>query len=196
MEDQILDTHLAQQPETPAPLTYSTIGARFLALVIDGLILMAVMVGLLFIQNIDKNMYFVTAAIQLGFLLFYDVYLVQSSGATPGKRVMGLKIVKLDGTAAGWNEAFIRYLPTLLITVFGQVLVLMAVINIDADYFQELGWLERLGAVGEGDAFLSSIHQYINIGWVLVDTVPFFVNSNRRALHDMIANTIVISIRE
>jgi uncharacterized RDD family membrane protein YckC len=196
MEDQILDTHLGQsEAPGPANLTYSTIGARLLALILDTLIMAAVIVVLTLLNTIDKNTYFVTAAVQFAFLLFYEVYLVQATGATLGKRALDLKIVTVDGLPVGWQEAFMRYLPTFLLGVLAQIITLSVVLNMDADYYEGLSWLERLGELGNEDSSLSSIHQTANFSWIVADIIVFFVTPNRRALHDLIAKTVVISTK-
>jgi uncharacterized RDD family membrane protein YckC len=47
-------------------------------------------------------------------LLYYLIFLVNYDGATPGKRLMGIKIVREDGSNLSYPVAFIRYLGNFL----------------------------------------------------------------------------------
>jgi len=55
-----------------------------------------------------------------GFLIgiWYHVHLVKRYGGTPGKLVLGVRIVKLDGTPVGYKEALLRYSPLLVLAAY------------------------------------------------------------------------------
>jgi uncharacterized RDD family membrane protein YckC len=193
MEDQILDSSLSQQDgQNPAPLTYSTFGSRFAAALVDGLVVGAISVTATLLNGISKNVLIATAIIQIAFSLFYHVYLVQLSGATPGKRVMNLKIVKLDGSAVTWNEAILRQLPQILLAIVTQAITVSAVLTMDQDYYDELSWLQRM-QIGSTNPLVFQVIQWVSVIWSLADIITFFTNDERRALHDKIAGTVVIS---
>ena len=196
MEDQILDSSLSQQdgPGT-SHLVYSTFGSRLGAAIIDGLIVSVVTGICLVVNSFDKSTYFITTPLQIAFLLFYHVYLVQASGATPGKKVVNLKIVRLDGTDVAWKEAIMRYLPLLILGVMSQLITVASVMAMDADYYEELSWMQRTTQIGETYPLANQAIQWINIIWILADIIVFFTNDQRRALHDKIADTVVISTK-
>lgn len=196
MEDQVLDTSFAQQQAPNANnLVYSTFGSRLLAAIVDGLITGGLVMCVSLISGLSKDIYFITAAIQVIFIIFYHVYLVQASGATPGKRVTGLKIVKLDGSDVGWTEAILRYLPTFLLTLLSLLLTAAAVVAMDAESYEGYSWWERSQALGLHAPTASLVIQGITGLWGLADIITFFATKNNRALHDLIAQTVVISTK-
>ncbi len=43
-------------------------------------------------------------------LIFYEVYFIKKQGATPGKKAVGIKVVKEDGSEISWGDSIVRYL--------------------------------------------------------------------------------------
>lgn len=90
------------------------IGIRFVALFIDGLIFLPVSYILAaFTGNAGHHGYAlggmgVLLSTLLGFA--YYVYFEGKMGATPGKMVMGLKVIKVDGSSCDVQAAAIRSL--------------------------------------------------------------------------------------
>jgi len=105
-----------------AATAYASVWIRFVALLIDSLILTVVLViigaivGFL-IAAVAQNSS--GAAVGLGLILDlilivlgfgYFAYMEATQGGTFGKKALGLRIVKVDGGPIGWNEAIIRTL--------------------------------------------------------------------------------------
>lgn len=196
MEDQILDSSLSQQETSnPDTLIYSTFWTRLAAAILDGLIAGALGVCLVLIGLFNTNLYYITAPIQIAFVLFYHIYLVQAKGATPGKMAMNLKIIKTDGTAVDLKSAIMRYLPTLIISVISQLITLSSIASIDADVYGDLSWMQKMQHLSTINPTASSMVQYAYWAWLVVDTIVFFTNTEKRALHDKIADTVVITTR-
>ena len=77
---------------------------RFVAALIDGLILMAV--GFV-LGGLLKNNQFLSTLIGA---LYYIGFWVKNDGMTPGKKVMKLKVVRVDGKPIDWMTAILRYI--------------------------------------------------------------------------------------
>lgn len=105
-----------------AATAYASVWIRFVALLIDGIILtvalgiIGAIVGFL-IAAVAQNSS--GAAVGLGLILDliiilisfgYFAYMEATQGGTFGKKALGLRIVKVDGGPIGWNEAIIRTL--------------------------------------------------------------------------------------
>jgi uncharacterized RDD family membrane protein YckC len=87
-------------------MNYAGLGSRFIALVIDYVIL--VIIGFLLSQIVGSDI----LGIGVGFLIgiLYNWYFwTRNNGQTPGKQVMGLRVVKTDGSKINDLEAVIRY---------------------------------------------------------------------------------------
>jgi uncharacterized RDD family membrane protein YckC len=101
------------------PLPRRLINERFLARLIDGGILLAVLVcmGMLgrAVENTAADSIGVMAALAaLAILYCYDVVMIAANGGqTVGKKIMKVKVVMLDGQPVGWAAAALRGLaPT------------------------------------------------------------------------------------
>ena len=120
-------------------MSYQSVGIRFLALALDTLILMIPLFVLGFVMGSTSGeasgagfaleggaafLYFLLAfALWLG----YYTYLEGSSGATIGKRILGLQVVNLDGSKIDMRQALIRNLLRIVDGLFtylvGAILV-------------------------------------------------------------------------
>ena len=119
--------------ESPRADALASVGQRALAQVLDGLI-----IGFpLFILTLsfggdltdaqDDNLLWLTL-LWLGVGLFYNTAFVAISGATPGKRIMKLRVVnRTDGSPVNWTYASVR---ALVPTVAGVVPVIGFALNI------------------------------------------------------------------
>jgi len=82
------------------------VGPRIVAGIIDVVVMLLIMIPLTFIAGQSLGA-------QLGVSLvglIYFIVMEATKGATVGKMVMGLKVVKKDGSAISWPESVIRNL--------------------------------------------------------------------------------------
>ena len=102
------------------------VGRRAVAVIIDSIILfvlayvVAAMTGSTSEEgfNLTGVAFFITLAISIG----YFVVLEAVMGATLGKKVLGLKVVKQDGSAMDWQASIIRNLLRIIDGFFGYLL--------------------------------------------------------------------------
>ena len=76
---------------------YAGFWIRFGSLLLDFLIILPVTFILYYINNRALGNYMLTIVPSLLFGLWYNVYLVQKYGGTPGKLIAGIKIIDLNG---------------------------------------------------------------------------------------------------
>jgi len=196
MEDQILDSSFSQQEGSgTGHLVYSTFWTRLAAILLDALIAGVIGVCLSFVALMNTDMYYIITPLQIAFALFYHIYLVQAKGATPGKMVLNLKIIKTDGTAVDYQAALLRYLPSLLFTLASGLITLLAIASIDQDVYEDLTWMQKMMHLGTLNPQATKMAQYVYWAWLLIDIIVFFTNKERRALHDKIADTVVIGTK-
>jgi uncharacterized RDD family membrane protein YckC len=86
----------------------ASIGSRFIALVIDGVLLGAVTSALYPILGSFRE---VEGLLTFAFTIFYQWYfLTKYQGQTPGKMLLGIRVVKTDGRALSSIDAIARTL--------------------------------------------------------------------------------------
>ncbi len=107
-----MESDMSSMPESMAEK--GTFGPRFVAYFIDAIIV-GIITGLLwFVGRLlggDSGvllMLMQLLAVVIG--VGYYVYFWGTSGATPGKKTMGLRVVSTDGQPMTMGKAFIRYI--------------------------------------------------------------------------------------
>lgn len=145
-------------------LEYKGALLRLVAIIIDVVILAVVAVIIDLITSPPP-----WTGLILGFIYFVGFWTWR--GQTPGKMIIGARIVKPDGTAIGFPKALLRYL-FYLIPSYAPILVLATFI---LWFGQNMGWLGPIIGL---------------IGIIIVG-----LNQQKRGLHDVIAGTIVVNTR-
>jgi uncharacterized RDD family membrane protein YckC len=103
------------------PLDLATIGKRFLAVLVDGIILYVVnaaigfVIGLAMRGGAAQVLGCVSILMSLVINVVYDASLVAASGQTLGKRALKIKVVAEDGanvtTGQAWGRALSKMIP-------------------------------------------------------------------------------------
>jgi uncharacterized RDD family membrane protein YckC len=126
------------QAAAPA-LEYVGVGRRFVATLVDGIILLIVngLIGLVFhagMTNVNGVMTYNSsgpgAALQIIIPFIYYIVLEAMMGATVGKMALGIRVVKVDGSPISWGESIIRnllriidYIPYFIPYLLGAILI-------------------------------------------------------------------------
>jgi uncharacterized RDD family membrane protein YckC len=111
--------YYAQPPLYGQPqLEYVSVGPRFLAVLIDGLIIGAVTGFLSFPFRDAPGLW--GGSIGLLSILYYIV-MEATQGATLGKMALGLRVVKVDGSPISWQESIIRNVLRIIDGLFGYL---------------------------------------------------------------------------
>lgn len=171
-------------------LEYGGFWIRAAALMLDGMIALPI-AGLslwLSSQNLAYAAHVSIAGIV--FTLFYEVYLVQRFGGTPGKLMVGLRIVGVDGAPVTVRQAFLREAPDLGFAICGTVGLWIAVGRLNgADSGSFLRDFSRLTALMP---FWIRPLRWVRRIWNWSELIVLLTNEKRRALHDFIAGTVVV----
>lgn len=124
--------------------------------------------------------------------VWYHVHLVKRFGATPGKLLLGLRIVRLDGGPVAYKEALLRYLAWLVLGSAVSVAYVLASWRLPASEYLTLGWRQRQRQIA---AAMPSWHrpaEWAENLWLTSEFLVLLTNRKRRALHDFLAGTVVI----
>jgi uncharacterized RDD family membrane protein YckC len=173
-------------------MTYAGFWRRLGALLLDFIILIPTL-GIYYWGNTHYRLFYPYAFLpNLFFSLFYNVYLVRRLGGTPGKRLAGLKICKLDGSDIGYREAMLRYLPELLMTSLLSIGYSYAALNVTDTEYTSLSVHDRDLRLAASTPIWYDPVQIVYLLWVWGELIVMLTNKKRRALHDFIAGTVVI----
>ncbi|TQV71418.1 RDD family protein [Aliikangiella marina] len=161
---------------------YSTFGLRFVASIIDGVVLFAFeSVVTLIVKRLPES-FTPLANIALQYdLLVYSILFHAYFGQTVGKMLVGVKVVRdSDEGPINFSHAFLRdMVPLILLTL---LLGLTTFTNpIESD-----------GSVADWYLYGVFVISSVAIFWSLVEMLSMLFNEKRRAIHDFIAGTVVI----
>ena len=188
METKILPKHFPQFDES----IYAGFLPRLGALILDILIVFPIGIGFYFLQLISEPVFYVALVTQFLFFLAFGIYLVKQYGGTPGKLIVGIKVVKLDGTNVGWGEAFMRNFVDFCLMVFGMSLGYMAIESIGYSEYQSMDFMKRGLEVQAYNPSLFKIQQWAGLVWGVSELIVLLTNPRRRGLHDFIGETLII----
>ena len=123
----------------------------------------------------------------------YATYFHARFGQTVGKRVMGIRVVRLDGNVIGWREAWLRSAVDALYDPFQVVASWVALSRIGDDgAYEGLGWLQRDTLLSQHAPAWASWIEGVSLAWLWVAVVVMLFHRDRRSLHDFIAGTVVV----
>ena len=100
----------------PATAEFAGFWVRFLAILVDGLLLGLVLGPLQAGAALSKSTPFIVASAILAFIIVYGYFIIMTwrFQATVGKMVLGIKVFNTDGTAPGFGTAFVREISMIL----------------------------------------------------------------------------------
>ncbi len=188
MEDKQLPVYLEGSYES----IYGNFGYRFAALLLDGLILAPISIAALVFNTMSLHNIYISIICSNIIALTYQIYLPAKFGGTPGKLIMGLRILKMNGDALTLNDAFKRYLPNLLIALIAIINTLFAVAKADEKTYNTLNWIKQSQYLQDLNSNMFYI-QMVSIYAVLFTSfIIFMFNERKRSLSDLSGDTAVV----
>lgn len=174
---------------------YAGFWIRFGSLLLDILIISPVIFIELYLNGLSVNAYYYTIIPTLIFHFWYNIYLVQKNGGTPGKLVSGIKILKTDGNDLSWKEAILRHIVDFSLTIFISLITLIAIPLSDTEHYQSLGWIYKQQYLMTLLPVYFTIYTWINNIWTWSEVFVLLFNKRKRALHDFIADTVIVKTK-
>lgn len=174
---------------------YAGFWRRFGALWLDFLITAPISYGIAYINNLGRLNTFYTAIPLHAFFFIYYIYCVKLWGATPGKIITKIKIIRKDGKQANWREAILRHIVQFVLGISVSIALTLPLVNMtDAD-FGSVSYRERSLLMTQLAPFCYKVvHWGVRI-WMWSEFVVLLLNKRKRALHDYVAGTVVIRKR-
>lgn len=171
---------------------YGNFGSRFSALLLDGLILSPIVVISLILNSKNLSNFYISFTVTNVISLLYYVYLPVKFGATPGKLLMNMQVLKIDGSTINYKDAFLRNLPSFILSMIALFVNVVAVIRADAVVYNSLKWVKQ-------SEYLNSFNPvmfYSQIGltymFLFANLILFLTNRRKRSISDFSGNTVVV----
>ena len=171
---------------------YAGFWIRIAAKILDFIVLLPVIGLLLYIDGLSKSAYFYAVVPNLLFGIWFEVYLVKRYGGTPGKLMMGIKIIKNDGADVDWAAACYRYSVELFLAILGVYVMILTLNLIDDNTYISLGFMKRNQLIATLNPLPGKVHSWMNGVWVITGLIVLASDRRKRSTHDFIAGTVVI----
>jgi len=174
-------------------MNYAGFWQRFFAGIIDFLIFLP----LLFLQNwleADSKLAAFVLALPMAFAFFaYSLYGHGKYGKTLGKHVVGIRVLAVSGQPLGWRGAMLRGSVDAVFAALQAIAMIWALAHIPDSQYYGIAWLDRMNALAANQP--ASLFWVSTAGqiWVWSELVVMLLNEKRRALHDYLAGSVVVS---
>ncbi len=176
-------------------MEYAGFWRRFGAFWIDGIVFLPV-TGIFYLaQEHFRLAELYLLAPMLAVSIWFQIYLVAKYGGTPGKILLKIRIVMVDGSPATMKAAILRYAILLILSLLSQTAYIMAVLKMTDTEYHALSFMPRTLRLHElAPSWLPVVDALLQI-WIWGEFITLLFNKKRRAVHDFIAGTVVIKKR-
>ena len=171
---------------------YAGFWIRVWAQILDTVFVLPVLFLTLYINGLGKNMYFYTLLPNLLFILWYNVYLPQKNGGTPGKTMAGITIIRLDGNYISWKEAALLYVVLFSLSTLNIIMISCNVLKANDTLFMSLGWLKRSQYLMSFSPIFFKLTSWLTNLWFVGEYFVLLINKRKRSISDFIAGTVVV----
>lgn len=171
---------------------YAGFWSRLGSLLLDAIFMIPIVFLTLYLNGLGKNIYFITFIPNFLFGLWYGIYLPKKYGGTPGKLVVGIKIIRIDGEPIDWKESILRYSINLVIILFSVIMMTVCILQVDDSVFTSLSWLNQSQYLMTLSPTFFKVHIWISNIWIYGELVVLLTNKRKRAIHDFIAGTVIV----
>jgi uncharacterized RDD family membrane protein YckC len=176
-------------------MKYATFGQRFLASLIDFIVLLPLTFLHEWIASFGKvSAALIAIPVQLAFPA-YCIWLHARSGQTLGKSALVIRVVRKTGERIGWREAWLRSSVDVVLSVMFVLGALYAIATIPAAEFSG-NWEERALALAAHEPGWMKWVMAVSTIWYWSEMFIMLTNKERRALHDYLAGTVVVDERK
>lgn len=125
--------------------------------------------------------------------LLFEIYCVAKYGGSPGKLIAKIKIVKSDFSEVTYKDAFLRSSVAIILNLINKIMIIFFLLSIsDAEYFSIIASEGGFKALAAKQTSLYKIVDGLYQIWIWGELIVLLTNKKRRALHDLIAGTVVI----
>jgi len=181
----ILDEQSVEQ--NPGAVRYGGFWVRFLAVLLDGIILAPISFGIGYFNVISWKSIPLLILVTLAGLAYKPV-MEHLYGATLGKMALRLQVVSGRFDKAEFSAILLRN----IFNILPGLISLAVSIQIYSDPgFEEISGFQEFAAFGNQFAANQAM-SLINFAIMLIDSIMLGVDEQKRSLHDRIAGTYVI----
>lgn len=165
---------------------------RFLAMFIDGLIMMPFVYIFYLIESVNIFAAMLVVFLSTSFFYGYTIFFNYKYGGTIGKLVVNIRITRPNGSTIGMRESFLRSSVDLIFAVFFVIGQVVALSIVDSEQYTNASFVDRGTLMTTLFPVWYVYVIYSSNIWCFGERLFLLFNKRKRALHDFIAGTVVI----
>lgn len=168
---------------------------RLGAYALDFLIILPFLALEIRVRLISSSVAVATVFVYFVALMAYRVAFPAVLGGTPGKLIVGIRITRPDGSRIGWREAIKREAVDFILGVILIVGTLPVILGMPPAALHHLAGRAQIAyeKAHEAPWYLAA---RVAFGiWTYSDIGTLLFNPRKRALHDLVAGTVVVRKR-
>lgn len=171
---------------------YAGFGSRLGSLLLDALISLPFILLIEYINGLSRINYYFTFSVSLAFVFFYHIYCVKKWGGTPGKLIVNIRVLTINGKPVAWEQAFLRHLISIVYSIVTIILMFISLSRINDELFDKLSYIQRNMVITSLSPIPFKLLIWFNYIWIISELIVLLLNKRKMALHDYIAKTVVI----
>jgi len=171
---------------------YASFWERLLANLIDACILLFLSIAATFLAIASERGWFVVHAFAIAADLSYPIVMHAKYGQTVGKRILRIQLRRVSGESITWMHALLRSSVDVAIAAAHLWIILFAAIDGSIRVSPETT-IKELG-LSFGAVKGARLIRQIGSAWTWSEIASVLLRKDRRALHDLLAGTIVVKV--
>lgn len=173
---------------------YAGFWKRFWAGIVDTVVAIPFLMIFNYLQSLSLAIAMFAVILSSVFFLVYTIYFHYKFGATLGKMAAGVKVTQPNGDSISLRQALLRSSVDICFSFFGIVAQVAAISNANPDQYLNANWMERGNyLILLYPAWYRTLNVFSQI-WFWSEFVVLLFNKRKRAIHDFIADTVVINV--
>lgn len=171
---------------------YAGFWKRFWAGIVDILVSIPFLMIFNYLESLSLAIAMFIAILSGVFFQVYTIYFHYKFGATLGKMASGIRVTQPNGDFINLRQALLRSSVDICFSSFAVIAEAVAISNANPDQYLNAGWLERGNYLFLlYPAWYRTLTILSNV-WYWSEFVVLLFNKRKRAIHDFIADTVVI----
>jgi uncharacterized RDD family membrane protein YckC len=165
---------------------YKTFGPRFWAGFVDGLVFLPINVFDSYLSSPARGPTILISWAIVSYSAFwlYSVSLHARYGQTLGKRAMHVKVMDVsEERIPSLRQAFLRDVGYIALNTSSLIYFIYTVVA-----------HKYVTGTEQVNSLPGMILAFASLGWFLLEVITMLTNSKRRAIHDLIAKTVVLKV--
>jgi len=171
---------------------YASFWRRLSAYFVDFLLVAPILYAANHFAGNSKGYYPAFLVLGLALSLFAHFFMVWRFGGSPGKLLLGVRVVSVDGSRISALSAAMRHSIEFVLFLAASVASGIGAASLSAATYQSLALPDRAQAIEAAAPTWYGVVAILAALWTWSEFAIMLTNSRRQSLHDLMAKTVVV----